>query len=527
MVELSFTKAEISVLFDQGKATVDISTTNPNPKIRSPCWAYIGKIQLLDGSYCKDVVACVGCKQVYVWRWSQRAVPSRSVKSHTCSYSELILKRIRRNITERNQQKKKQVRPKYAQLTRTNSKPKNRLPKSTGLLRKSPSNTLTLNWTEHTNTVCHMMLKSFTGTNSTDCVLVTNEGHRIKCHKLLLSCFSTFFEIIVDDHNRTHPRPPKPELVIPVGDIELWVLQALVKFMYDGEFVESGSRALAIFRAAEKLEIKGLSGVENFVRKMVRVKRSENFPAGSSTSTSTDYINQEQVTEKEPFLRFKPTSPCMEPIVIDMAKESAITFPETAKKFIKERKERKPRIIDMSEEFAKRFSSPIRHYPKPRIVTDQQSSTYASAAPKSSTSRFDLYTGTDSALFPNFKRSNRLEQQMLEPLEQMQNKTDSKHPLFNITSLAWGDPSSVFFDDRIKNIKPFEVLTFDPSPPPATVINEIVKVTPICSIECPRTPGRTSNESESEPESEDSIAVSSSHSSSSFSSSSSSSENDF
>jgi len=77
------------------------------------------------------------------------------------------------------------------------------------------------------------------------------EGKTIKCHKMILSACSTYFEKLLTENPNPHP-------IIFLKDMRFWEISALVEFMYRGEVSIHQEKLQNLLRAAESLQIKGL-----------------------------------------------------------------------------------------------------------------------------------------------------------------------------------------------------------------------------------------------------------------------------
>ncbi|XP_075217841.1 uncharacterized protein LOC142322648 [Lycorma delicatula] len=84
-------------------------------------------------------------------------------------------------------------------------------------------------------------------------VTLACEGQSIKCHKVMLSACSTYFEELLSQNPCQHP-------IVLMKDLCFWEIQALVDFMYRGEVNVSQDKLPQLLKAAEALQIKGLAG---------------------------------------------------------------------------------------------------------------------------------------------------------------------------------------------------------------------------------------------------------------------------
>lgn len=84
-------------------------------------------------------------------------------------------------------------------------------------------------------------------------VTLACEGRSIKCHKVMLSACSSYFEELLSQNPCQHP-------IVLMKDLKFWEVQALVDFMYRGEVNVGQDKLPSLLAAAEALQIKGLAG---------------------------------------------------------------------------------------------------------------------------------------------------------------------------------------------------------------------------------------------------------------------------
>lgn len=89
-------------------------------------------------------------------------------------------------------------------------------------------------------------------------VTLACEKQYIKCHKIVLSACSVYFETLLVNNPCQHP-------IIFMKDVEFWEIKALVEFMYKGEVNVSQNQLDSLLKSAESLQIRGLSGTKQFV----------------------------------------------------------------------------------------------------------------------------------------------------------------------------------------------------------------------------------------------------------------------
>ncbi|ODM95938.1 Broad-complex core protein isoform 6 [Orchesella cincta] len=89
------------------------------------------------------------------------------------------------------------------------------------------------------------------GGNFTD-VTLASDGKSLKCHKLVLSACSDYFFQLLRDNPCQHP-------IVILKDTPFWQLEALVKFMYNGEIYVQKDKLRSLIKTANQLHIRGLS----------------------------------------------------------------------------------------------------------------------------------------------------------------------------------------------------------------------------------------------------------------------------
>ncbi|XP_075230924.1 uncharacterized protein LOC142329895 [Lycorma delicatula] len=93
-------------------------------------------------------------------------------------------------------------------------------------------------------------------------VTLACEGEIIKCHKIILSANSPYFEKILCQNPRKHP-------TIFFKGISSWDVKALINFIYKGEVKVPRYKLESLLHAAEILQIRGLS-IEPVLNKTVK-----------------------------------------------------------------------------------------------------------------------------------------------------------------------------------------------------------------------------------------------------------------
>ncbi|XP_021915061.1 longitudinals lacking protein, isoforms A/B/D/L isoform X2 [Zootermopsis nevadensis] len=108
-----------------------------------------------------------------------------------------------------------------------------------------------LKWNNHQSTIVAGFDTLLESGTLVDCTLAA-EGQYLKAHKVVLSACSPYFELLLSQHDEKHP-------IVILKDIKFQELKAMVDYMYHGEVNISQDQLGALLKAAESLQIKGLS----------------------------------------------------------------------------------------------------------------------------------------------------------------------------------------------------------------------------------------------------------------------------
>lgn len=110
-------------------------------------------------------------------------------------------------------------------------------------------------WNSYSSNLQNVFPRLLTSEHFVDITLAC-EGQMIKCHKIVLSACSTYFENLLIHNPCQHP-------IIFMKDMKHWEVQALVDFMYKGEVNVSQEELNSLLIAAEALQIRGLCGSDH------------------------------------------------------------------------------------------------------------------------------------------------------------------------------------------------------------------------------------------------------------------------
>ncbi|CAB3260180.1 unnamed protein product [Arctia plantaginis] len=108
-----------------------------------------------------------------------------------------------------------------------------------------------LRWNNHQSTLVSVFDNLLEKGMHVDCTLAA-EGQTLKAHKVVLSACSPYFESVLSQQYDKHP-------IIILKDVKYAELRAMMDYMYRGEVNISQDQLAALLKAAESLQIKGLS----------------------------------------------------------------------------------------------------------------------------------------------------------------------------------------------------------------------------------------------------------------------------
>nr|XP_026499935.1 modifier of mdg4-like isoform X2 [Vanessa tameamea] len=108
-----------------------------------------------------------------------------------------------------------------------------------------------LRWNNHQSTLVSVFDTLLEKGIHVDCTLAA-EGQTLRAHKVVLSACSPYFESVLSQQYDKHP-------IIILKDVKYAELRAMMDYMYRGEVNISQDQLAALLKAAESLQIKGLS----------------------------------------------------------------------------------------------------------------------------------------------------------------------------------------------------------------------------------------------------------------------------
>lgn len=108
-----------------------------------------------------------------------------------------------------------------------------------------------LRWNNHQSTLISVFDTLLENGTLVDCTLAA-EGKFLKAHKVVLSACSPYFATLLSQQYDKHP-------IFILKDVKFQELRAMMDYMYRGEVNISQDQLGALLKAAESLQIKGLS----------------------------------------------------------------------------------------------------------------------------------------------------------------------------------------------------------------------------------------------------------------------------
>jgi hypothetical protein len=119
-------------------------------------------------------------------------------------------------------------------------------------LRESPDQQFCLKWNNYQANLTSVFDQLLQSESFVDVTLTTDEGHSLKCHKVVLSACSPYFQKLFEDNPCQHP-------IVILKDMDRHDLKCVVEYMYKGEVNVTQNQLGSILRAAETLKVRGLN----------------------------------------------------------------------------------------------------------------------------------------------------------------------------------------------------------------------------------------------------------------------------
>ncbi|GAB0096963.1 longitudinals lacking protein, isoforms J/P/Q/S/Z [Sergentomyia squamirostris] len=183
-----------------------------------------------------------------------------------------------------------------------------------------------LRWNNHQSTLISVFDTLLENGTLVDCTLAA-EGKFLKAHKVVLSACSPYFAALLSQQYDKHP-------IFILKDVKFQELRAMMDYMYRGEVNISQDQLAALLKAAESLQIKGLSdsrgsggsggsGGSSSQKADTSTKLHASVPAAKTSTGLT-------IEQKRPRIEKHPATIDMEPDVSDSREGS--TSPNSRKR---------------------------------------------------------------------------------------------------------------------------------------------------------------------------------------------------
>ena len=114
--------------------------------------------------------------------------------------------------------------------------------------------TFKLRWHNYSTNLTNVFDELLNSEAFVDVTLTTDEGQSVKCHKVVLSACSPYFQKLFMDNPCQHP-------IVILRDVDFCDLKAVVDYMYRGEVNVTKAQLGSILKAADYLKVRGLDEV--------------------------------------------------------------------------------------------------------------------------------------------------------------------------------------------------------------------------------------------------------------------------
>lgn len=121
----------------------------------------------------------------------------------------------------------------------------------------TPPQQFCVRWNSYQSNLQNAFPKLLTSEHFVDVTLAC-ESEMLKCHKVVLSACSMYFEKLLLDNPCQHP-------IIFMKDMKFQEMQSLVDFMYKGEVNVTQDDLPSLLKSAEALQIRGLCGSDQLL----------------------------------------------------------------------------------------------------------------------------------------------------------------------------------------------------------------------------------------------------------------------
>ncbi|XP_071634114.1 uncharacterized protein [Temnothorax longispinosus] len=168
-----------------------------------------------------------------------------------------------------------------------------------------------LRWNNHQSTLIQNFDTLLESGTLVDCTLAA-EGKTLKAHKVVLSACSPYFECLLSEHYDKHP-------VFILKDVKFKELKAMMDYMYRGEVNISQDQLAALLKAAESLQIKGLSESKTAGSSKTESRPQKTVSQPTAPSLDIPHASSGLTIEKNKVPRQSLTQSCVGDIPEDTA----------------------------------------------------------------------------------------------------------------------------------------------------------------------------------------------------------------
>lgn len=151
-----------------------------------------------------------------------------------------------------------------------------------------------LRWNNYQTNLTNVFDQLLQNESFVDVTLASDEGQSIKCHKVVLSASSPYFEKLFMDNPCQHP-------IVILRDIYFEDLKVVVDYMYKGEINVTQSQLNSILKAAEMLRVRGLDEMTSMdqteskgphKKRKFSLENIESFPKRMGIKTRDDLFEE-------------------------------------------------------------------------------------------------------------------------------------------------------------------------------------------------------------------------------------------
>ena len=145
-----------------------------------------------------------------------------------------------------------------------------------------------LTWQGFDNCVSNAFKELLDNEDFVDVTLVSDDGHKIKCHRVVISAGSPVLKSILENHPHPHP-------LIFLSGMKYPELRALVTFLYIGQTEVAQDDLNMFMSAAAKLQVKALSNCQ--INEEPKTKK--HLPDDNKTGNEVVFSENKQLVSSE------------------------------------------------------------------------------------------------------------------------------------------------------------------------------------------------------------------------------------